>query len=67
MALRIDRDEVRRLAAAGTHVVDVLPPPAYRALHITGAINVPLGELDRAAEDLVRSERGIIVYCNDYT
>jgi rhodanese-related sulfurtransferase len=68
MALRVDRDEVRRLAAAGSHIVDVLPRAAYRAWHIAGATNIPLGELDRkAAEDLARSGRPIIVYCNDYT
>ena len=68
MTLRVDRDEVRRLAGAGSHVVDVLPRRAYRDLHIAGATNIPLGELDRkAAEDLGRSGRPIVVYCNDYT
>jgi rhodanese-related sulfurtransferase len=68
MGLRVDRDDVRRLAAAGSHVVDVLPRAAYRALHIAGARSLPLGELDRkAAEDLGRSGRPIVVYCNDYT
>jgi rhodanese-related sulfurtransferase len=64
----IDRDEVRRLAAEGAHVVDVLPRGAYRELHIAGALSIPLGELDReAAAQLARGGRAVIVYCNDYT
>jgi rhodanese-related sulfurtransferase len=69
MSIRqIDRDEVRRLAAERAHVVDVLPRAAYRALHIAGALSIPLGELDReAAARLSRGGRAVIVYCNDYT
>jgi rhodanese-related sulfurtransferase len=68
MSRRVDRDEVRRLAAAGAHVVDVLPRRTYRDLHIAGALNIPLGELDRkAAEELSRNGRSIVVYCHDYT
>ena len=64
----IDRDEVQRLAAAGAHVVDVLSRNAYRELHIAGALNIPLAELDRAAAaQLARGGRAVIVYCNDYT
>jgi hypothetical protein len=51
MPRRIERDEVRRLAADGAHILDVLPRRAYQALHIAGAVNIPLG----------------VVYCNDYT
>ncbi|HEX9819706.1 MAG TPA: rhodanese-like domain-containing protein [Methylomirabilota bacterium] len=52
---QVDREEVRRLAATGAQIVDVLPPGAYRQLHIAGATNLPLGRLDReAAETLAR-------------
>lgn len=65
---QVDRNEVQRLMAAGAHVVDVLPPGAYRQLHIAGAVNVPLGELDReAAARLAGTGRPVIAYCNDYT
>ena len=64
MSRRVDRDEVRRLADAGAHVVDVLPRRIYRDLHIAGALNIPLGELDRkAAEDsvLVTTPDGVLL------
>jgi rhodanese-related sulfurtransferase len=68
MALRVDREEVRRLAADGAYVIDVLPSGAYRQLHIVGAVNIPLGTLDRkTAEELARTGRAIVVYCNDFT
>jgi rhodanese-related sulfurtransferase len=63
-----DRNEVRRLAAEGVHVVGVLPRAAYRELHIAGALSIPLGELDRrAAAQLSQDGRAVTVYCNDYT
>jgi rhodanese-related sulfurtransferase len=64
----IDRSEVQRLAAAGAPIVEVLPRRPFRELHIAGALNVPLGELDRpAAVGLARRDRPVVVYCNDYT
>jgi rhodanese-related sulfurtransferase len=65
---QIDRSEVQRLAATGARIVDVLPRRPFRELHIAGALNVPLGELDRTtATGLARSDRPVVVYCNDYT
>jgi rhodanese-related sulfurtransferase len=68
MPRQVDRDEVRRLAGDGAHVVDALSERAYRELHIAGALSRPLGELDRkAADELSRDGLPIVVYCNDYT
>jgi len=68
MARRVERDEVLRMVAQGAQIVDVLPRHAYRELHVAGAINIPLGELDReAAERFESSGRSVVVYCNDYT
>jgi rhodanese-related sulfurtransferase len=68
MALGVDREDVRHLAAGGAQIVDVLPRRAFRQLHIAGAVNIPLVDLDRkTAEDLTRTGRAIIVYCNDFT
>jgi len=63
----IGRDEVRRLIAEeGAQLVEVLPAVDFDEEHITGAINIPLKELDeRAPRELDRS-RPVIVYCNDY-
>ena len=45
MVQRIGREDVQRLVAAGAPVVEVLPPPEYRDLHLLGAVNVPLKQL----------------------
>ena len=63
----IDHDEVQRLIAEGNaQLVEVLPTLEFGEEHITGAINIPLKELDERAP--VELERGlpVIVYCSDY-
>jgi rhodanese-related sulfurtransferase len=67
MPVSIDRDEVRRLIAEeNAQLVEVLPATDYEREHITGAINIPLKELDERAPRELESERPVIVYCNDY-
>jgi rhodanese-related sulfurtransferase len=63
----IDRDEVRRLIhEENAHLVEVLPATDFEKEHITGAINIPLKELDERAPHELERERPVIVYCNDY-
>ena len=68
MPKTIGRDDVRRLAAAGAQIVDVLPPEEYVHAHIAGAMSLPLKEL---TPKLVRARldpnRPIVVYCYDPT
>ena len=45
MPKTIGREEVRRLAAAGAQIVDVLPPEEYAHAHIVGAVSLPLKQL----------------------
>jgi rhodanese-related sulfurtransferase len=67
MPTSIDRDEVQRLIAEeDAQLVEVLPGTDYEKEHITGAINVPLKELDQRAPRELDRERPVIVYCNDY-
>lgn len=62
---RIDVDRARELIDQGATVIDVLPEPTYRKVHIPGAINRPLQSMtDESMNDLARSEP-IIVYCFD--
>jgi rhodanese-related sulfurtransferase len=61
----IQRDEVRRLVAAGAQLVDVLPRAEYDAEHIAGALNIPLKELDGQSTAILDRERPVIVYCWD--
>ena len=67
MPTSIGRDEVRRLIAEeSAQLVEVLPATYYAKEHISGAINIPLKELDRRAPRELERERPVIVYCNDY-
>jgi rhodanese-related sulfurtransferase len=63
----IDREEVRRLIGEeNAQLVEVLPATDYEQEHISGAINIPLKELDERAPRELEHERPVIVYCNDY-
>ena len=65
MTIEVHRAEVQALTAAGAQLVDVLPEQQFEEEHLPGAINIPLGLLDRLAPELQR-DRAIIVYCYDY-
>ncbi len=65
----ISREEIlRRLNDKSLTIVDVLSPDSYESGHIPGAINLPLGELeDRAREVLPDTAAEIAVYCAKFT
>ena len=65
MPIDIQREEVRRLVAAGAQLVDVLPRAEYDAEHIAGAINIPLKELDAKSTAILDRDQPVIVYCWD--
>jgi len=66
-SLHIGRDEVLRLVGEEqAQLVEVLSESAYRALHLPGAINIPLAVLDREQTQRLDRERPVIVYCYDY-
>jgi rhodanese-related sulfurtransferase len=67
MPISIDRDAVQRLLAEeAAQLVEVLPAREFGEEHLTGAINIPLKELDERAPRELDRERPVIVYCNDY-
>jgi rhodanese-related sulfurtransferase len=67
MPAPIDRDEVQRLIGEQVaQLVEVLPATDYEHEHITGAINIPLKELDERAPRELDRKRPAIVYCSDY-
>ena len=49
MAATIAGDEVQRRLAEGAQLLEVLPAEEYQQLHIAGAINMPLKELEGEA------------------
>lgn len=46
-------------------LVDVLSPESYEEGHIPGAVNIPLGKLEKEAKTLNKNDV-IVVYCASY-
>jgi rhodanese-related sulfurtransferase len=65
MPTEIRREEVRKLAASGAQLVEVLPSPEYEEDHLPGAIHLPLRKIDSQAVELLDRNRAVIVYCWD--
>ena len=57
--------EVRALLSRGAQLVEVLPREEYAELHLEGAINLPLKELDTRTVARLDRARPVIVYCHD--
>ena len=65
----ISRDElVRAMGERRITLVDVLSPESFAAMHIPGAINVPVVDLARRAVDVFPDHRApIATYCGGPT
>jgi rhodanese-related sulfurtransferase len=63
---RIDRERAQRLIAAGAQIVEVLPADEYAPLHLPGAINIPLKDLDGRTAARLRRDAPIVTYCHDF-
>ena len=67
MATPATREDVQRLVREGAQLVEVLPVANYEDEHLPGAINIPLKELPRLADERLDRNRPVIVYCHDTT
>jgi rhodanese-related sulfurtransferase len=65
----ISRDEIRRRLGDPTLLlVDVLPREAFAVEHISGAINLPLAELEKHALQVLPDRTAdIATYCAKFT
>lgn len=66
MAVRIENAELLRLLDAGVQLVEVLPEEDYRELHLPGARNIPLKQLDAGSTAVLDRANPVVVYCWDY-
>jgi rhodanese-related sulfurtransferase len=66
MGERIDHSGLRELLDAGAQLVEVLPEEDYRELHLPGAVNIPLKELDAETTAGLDKANPVVVYCWDY-
>lgn len=64
----IGRDHVRRLVDDRDAVLaEVLPRQEYEAVHLPGAVHLPLKGWDVAAlEAVLDTGRPVVAYCNDF-
>jgi rhodanese-related sulfurtransferase len=65
MPKEIDREELRRMVAAGAQLVEVLPAEEYVEDHLPGAISLPLKHIDAEGSKVLDQSRPVIVYCWD--
>jgi rhodanese-related sulfurtransferase len=65
MPTRIIREDVQRMLGEGAQLVDPLPEGEHAEEHLSGAINVPLRELNRETTAHLRKDQPVIVYCYD--
>ena len=66
MPERIELARLRALIDRGAQLVEVLPAAEYRELHLPGAINVPLKQLDLRSTAELDRDRPVAVYCHDH-
>jgi rhodanese-related sulfurtransferase len=61
-------DLIRGLRAGRITLVDVLSPESFAAMHIPGAISLPVVDLARRAADVLRDRAAAVVtYCGGPT
>ena len=66
MPRAVDRQQVQDLLRTGAQLLDVLPEDDFTAVHIPGAINLPLKQLTRETAATLDRGRPVICYCYDY-
>ena len=65
----VSREElVSALRAGRVALVDVLSPESFAAMHIPGAINLPVADVPRRAPEVLPDRRAsIVTYCGGPT
>ena len=66
MPTTIDHVELQALTAAGAQLVEVLPAGEYANMHLPGAVNLPLKQLNADTARQLDPAKPVIVYCWDY-
>lgn len=62
---RIELTRLRELLDEGATLIEVLPPEEYAEEHLSGAINIPLKDLDAEAVADLDRQNPVVVYCWD--
>ena len=70
MVKNITKEELRNMMLSWEDfiLIDVLSRDSFEEIHISGAINCPVEEIETwAKENLDKRDRRIVVYCGSYT
>lgn len=59
------REEVRALLDRGAQLVEVLGREEFEEMHLLGAINIPLRDIETEASSRLDQGRPVVVYCWD--
>ena len=65
MTERIEHAAIRRLMQEEAQLVEVLPAAEFAEVHLPGATNIPLKQLERDSTAGLDRLRSIVVYCWD--
>jgi rhodanese-related sulfurtransferase len=65
MATPIGLHELKELIDRGAQVVEVLGQDDYAPVHLPGAVNLPLRELDEQHAAVLDPTQPVVVYCWD--
>ena len=65
MTDRIELPDLQRLIDQQAQLVEVLPAAEFAEVHLPGAINIPLKQLERDSTAGLDRLRSIVVYCWD--
>jgi rhodanese-related sulfurtransferase len=63
---RIELPQLHPLIDQEAQLVEVMPEPEYAEVHLPGAINIPVKQLDKDSTANLDRRRPIVVYCSDY-
>ena len=59
----VTSSDARRLVEGGARLLDVRTPEEFAVGHISGAINIPVQELDRRMGEIEPKDRAVVLYC----
>ena len=65
MPTEVDLDGLDRLVASGAQLVEVLPAKEFEEEHLSGAISIPLKQIDASTTAPLDRGRAVVTYCWD--
>lgn len=68
MVTKITREELIKMMEGKERfkLVDVLTKESYEKEHIKGAISLPVDEIEKRADDMLKKDEKIVVYCASF-